>query len=76
MQWRTIEGSVILWDTLRPSGRVHRHLTVRHFIVGLQRVRHPRQLKIASYQQEQAFLGEQLSNDLSNEQLAKRRRIQ
>ena len=58
VQGRTIgEGSVILWDTLRPSGRVHRYLTLRHFIVGLQRGREPRQLKIASFEQEKAFLG-------------------
>ena len=58
VQGRTIsEGSVILWDTLRPSGLVHKYLTLRHFIVGLQRVRHPQQLKIASFQQEKAFLG-------------------
>ena len=58
VQGRTIsEGSVILWDTLRPGGRVHKYLTLRHFIVGLQRVRHPQLLNIASFQQEKAFLG-------------------
>jgi hypothetical protein len=57
VQGRTIgEGSVVLWDTLRGS-HVHRHLTLRHFIMGLQRVRDPKQLKIASFEQEREFLG-------------------
>ena len=57
-QGRTIgDGSVVLWDTLRPGGKVHRYLTLRHFIVGLQRVREPRELTIASFEQEMAFLG-------------------
>ena len=46
----------MLLDTLRGSG-VHRHITLRHFIMGLQRVVDSSQLKIASYQQEVAFLG-------------------
>ena len=36
---------------------MHRYMTLRHFIMGLQRVRDPRNLKIASYEQERAFLG-------------------
>ena len=60
VQGRTIsEGSVVLWDTLRGK-HVHRHMTLRHFIMGLQRVQDPRQLKIASFQQETDFLGVEL----------------
>ena len=59
-QGRTISnGSVVLWDTLRGT-YAHRHLTLRQFIMGLQRVQDPRQLKIASFQQETAFLGVEL----------------
>ena len=57
VQGRAIgEGSVVLWDTLRGS-HVHRHLTLRHFIMRLQRVRDPKQLKLASFEQEKEFLG-------------------
>jgi hypothetical protein len=60
VQGRTIStGSVVLWDTLRGT-HVHRHITLRHFIMGLQRVTDPSQLKIASHQQEVAFLGTDL----------------
>ena len=44
------------WATLRPGG-VHRYLALRHFIMGVQRVVSPQQLKIATYEQERAFLG-------------------
>ena len=90
VQGRTIgEGSVVLWDTLRGT-HVHRHLTLRHFIMGLQRVRNPRQLKIASFEQEREFLGVVLpepeapehdfeeseeSDEEPEEQPAKRRRL-
>ena len=50
---------MVLWDTLRGT-HVHRHIALRHFIMGLQRVRDPLQLKIASYQQEVAFLSVEL----------------
>ena len=57
VQDRTIRDEpVVLWDTLRGS-RVHKYITLRHFIMGLQRVVDPAQLKIASYDQEKAFLG-------------------
>ena len=57
VQGRTIRDEpVVLWDALR-SSHVHRHITLRHFIMGLQRVVDPAQLKIASYEQEKAFLG-------------------
>ena len=57
-QGRTISGeSVILWDTLRPGGRVHRHLTLRHFIMGVQRVVKPEQLNLATFEQEKDLLG-------------------
>ena len=56
-QGRTIRGvPVVLWETLRP-GHVHKYITLRHFIRGLQRVVSPQQLKIATYEQEKAFLG-------------------
>jgi hypothetical protein len=57
VQGRTIrEGAVVLWNTLR-GACPHRYLTMRHFVMGLQRVVDPRNLKIASYEQEREFLG-------------------
>ena len=58
VQGRTIsDEAVVLWDTLRPGGRVRRCLTLRHFIMGVQRIVKPEQLKIAAYEQAKAFLG-------------------
>jgi hypothetical protein len=53
VQGRSISGPVVLWNTLR-GAYVHCYLTLRHFIMGLQRVRDPRNLKIASYEHELA----------------------
>ena len=69
VQGRAISGNVVLWDTLQ--GNVpHPHITLRHFIVGLQRVRDPAQLKVATLQQQKAFLGA----DVEGEPEPKRRR--
>ena len=74
VQGRTISGDVVLWDTLQ--GNVpHPHITMRHFIVGLQRVRDPAQLKVATFQPQKAFLGADVpDSDDEGEPSAKRRR--
>ena len=77
VQGRTIsDGSVVLWDTLQ--GDVpHPHITLRHFIMGLQRVRDPAQLKIATLPQQKAFLGVEVSDsDGEDEEPPTKRRRQ
>lgn len=69
VQGRTIrEGAVVLWNTLR-GACPHRYLTMRHFVMGLQRVVDPRNLKIASYQQEREFLGAEPPEDAPEAEL-------
>ena len=48
---------VVLWGTLRSSGLVPKHLTLRHVIMGVQRAVKPEQLRITAPEQEKAFLG-------------------
>ena len=48
-QGRTIRGQkVVLWDLITQRGELHAHTTLRHFIMGVQRVTSPDQLCVAS----------------------------
>jgi hypothetical protein len=55
-QGRTIrDKKVVLWDLIGSRYELHPHITMRHFIMGVQRVTRPEQLCIASPDQHIIF---------------------
>jgi len=58
-QGRTIrEQKVVLWDLITGQNGLHPHITMRHFIMGIQRVARPEQLCIASPEHHRIFRGQ------------------
>ena len=45
----------MLWDLITSRYELHPHMTMRHFIMGVQRVTRPEQLCIASPEQHRIF---------------------
>ena len=55
-QGRTIrDQKVVLWDLITGRSELHEHVTLRHFIISVQRVKDPAQLCIASPAQHHIF---------------------
>ena len=55
-QGRTIrDQKVVLWDLITHRNELHAHITLRHFIMGVQRVTSPAQLCAASPAQHGVF---------------------